>query len=343
MAIDTHAHYVPKEVLDVLDERAQDFGITLHRDTPGSIPALHFDYGLKVRPFFPQLVETVEQRLQGMAEMGVSHQVLSQWTDIFAYSLPKEKATAWHRLMNRAYQHLCAQYPDRFSFIASIPLNEPELAASEVEHAVLSMGAVGVCLAANVDDVNLGDVYLDPLWSKLEQLDVPVMIHPVQAVPGARIKKYALTQVVQYPYDTTLAIGSLVGSGVLDRFPGLRILISHGGGLLPFLMGRFDRLYVRMNKAQQQYAAERETSYYVKNFFFDTVVHSPKILRFLAESVSSDKIVLGTDYSFPPADMTPLQTLNASGLSPEDCLKISVENAYALFPRLRRQQRLRAG
>ncbi|MGM4986015.1 MULTISPECIES: amidohydrolase family protein [Rhizobium] len=339
MAIDTHAHYVPAEVLHTLEESARDFGIALHRETPQAVPALHFDYGLKVRPFFPKLIETVEQRLSGMAEMGVTHQVLSQWTDIFGYGLPPSQAVAWHRLMNSAYQKLCAAYPEHFSFMASVPLNSGELAAAEAAHAVQAMGAVGICVAANVDEVNLGDIALDPLWSKLQELGVPLMIHPVQAVPGSRVNKYALTQVVQYPYDTTLAIGSLIGSGVFDRFAGLNVLLSHGGGLLPFLIGRFDRLHSRMNKQQQHYAAENETSFYLKNLYFDTIVHSPRTLRFLAETVSTDRIVLGTDYSFPPADMAPLSTLQASQLSDIDRGKIANENALALFPGLKTQLR----
>lgn len=337
MAIDTHTHFVPQNVLKTLGERAGDFGIKLEFPAGSSNPALHFDYGLKVRPFFPRLVESVEERLAGMEKMGVEHAVLSQWTDIFGYGLPAAQGVAWHRLMNEAYQELCANHGDRFSYLASMPLADADVAAREAELAVLSMGAVGLCVAANVDEVNLGELELDPLWAVAEQLGVPVMIHPVQAMPGPRVKKFALTQIVQYPFDTTLAIGSMIGSGVFDRFPKLRVYIVHGGGLFPYLLGRFDCLYRTMNREQQGYRAEHPASHYIGNLYFDTIVHHTKTLGFLNEMVPQQNLVLGSDYSFPPADMTPVATVAGAGLSIERQHEILRDNALQLFPRLKTQ------
>lgn len=341
-AIDTHTHFVPQSVLRTLEARASDFGIRLDTPAGGTIPAVTFDYGLKVRPFFPKLVESVEERLAGMDRMGVGHAVLSQWTDIFGYGLPTEQGVAWHRLMNEGYQELCAAHGKRFSYLASMPLSDAEVAASEAEHAVLSMGAVGLCVAANVEEVNLGELDLDPLWAVAERLNVPVMIHPVQAMPGPRVKKFALTQIVQYPFDTTLAIGSMIGSGVFDRFPGLKIYIVHGGGLLPYLLGRFDRLYHSMNREQQGYTAQHPASHYLGNLYVDTIVHHSRTLNFLNEMVPEKNLVLGSDYSFPPADMTPVDTVAGTGLPVERQREILWDNALDLFPRLRTQLGIQA-
>ena len=120
MPIDVHAHYVPHRILATLEERARDFGVSLVKTPPQC--ALHFDYGLKVRPFFAKLIEPVAQRLDGMSAQGVSCQLLSVWPDIFAYGLPSPIAARWHRLMNESLSELCHSYPGRFALFASVPL-----------------------------------------------------------------------------------------------------------------------------------------------------------------------------------------------------------------------------
>src|SRR5438132_4652864 len=129
MTVDVHAHYVPHRVLATLEKRARDFGVSLVKTPPQC--ALHFDYGLKVRPFFSKLVEPVQQRLDAMATQGVTCQVLSVWPDIFAYGLPSATAARWHRMMNESLAGLCAKQPETFALFAS--LHMPYVVASEIE------------------------------------------------------------------------------------------------------------------------------------------------------------------------------------------------------------------
>ncbi len=136
-------------------------------------------------------------------------------------------------LHERAYLPLCLAHDDSFSMLASLPLNNPHDAAAELEYAVTQLGAVGAMVTANVEGVNLGELPLDPVWEKAAALDVGVFIHPVQAQPNARTSKFALSQIAQYTFDTTLCVGSLIFSGVMDRFPTLRFMLSHGGGTFP--------------------------------------------------------------------------------------------------------------
>src|SRR5262245_66661923 len=127
MPIDVHAHYVPQRIIATLEERASAFGVSLIKTPPQC--ALHFDYGLKVRPFFPKLIEPVNARLDGMAGQGVTCQVLSVWPDIFAYGLPGALAARWHRLMNESPSELRPQHPKEPALFASIPLPAPAAAA----------------------------------------------------------------------------------------------------------------------------------------------------------------------------------------------------------------------
>lgn len=334
MPIDVHAHYVPPSILDSVEAEADRFGLSVVRHPPSCNCALHFNYGLRVRPFFPKLIEPVEDRLAAMAKQGVERQVLSLWADIFAYGLPRTEACAWHRFLNRHLAKLCDSQPARFSMLASVPLAHAQESAAELEYAVHELGAVGAVVAANVDGTNLGELDLDAFWQKAVELDVGVFIHPVQAQPAPRSAKFGLSQIAQYTVDTTLCVGSLIGAGVLDRFPKLRLLLSHGGGTFPYLTGRFDCMHHRMDRKAQGDIAREAPSAYLKRFFYDTILHDPSILRWLASRVGVAQIVLGSDYSFPPADLDPVGTVSASGFSPEEMQAIFEGNPRALFPRL---------
>jgi aminocarboxymuconate-semialdehyde decarboxylase len=156
----------------------------------------------------------------------------------------------------------------------------------------------------------------------------------VQAQPQPRSSKFALSQIVQYTVDTTFTVGSLISAGVLDRFPTLRILLSHGGGTFPYLTGRFDVMHERMDREQQGDVAKNAPSSYLRRFFYDTILHDATILKWLASRVSVDRIVLGSDYSFPPADLDPVNTVRKASFSATEMNRILDDNPRLLFPQL---------
>ena len=334
MPIDVHAHYVPPSVVEEIESQAARFGLSVVRHPPSCACALHFNYGLKVRPFFPKLVGPVCDRKAAMEKQGVTRQVLSCWADIFGYGLPLQQAAEWHRFLNEHLAKLCASNPDQFSLLASVPLPYAQESAAELDYAVRELGAVGAVLAANVEGTNLGELDLDAFWDKVVELDVGVFLHPVQAQPAPRSAKFGLSQIAQYTVDTTLCVGSLIGTGVLDRFPDLRLLLSHGGGTFPYLTGRFDCMHERMDRTAQEDVARQRPSAYLKRFFYDTILHDPSILRWLSQRVGIAQIVVGSDYSFPPADLDPIGTVRAAGFSAEEMQAIYERNPRVLFPGL---------
>lgn len=329
MPIDVHAHYVPAKLLEVLEREGVRYGVNVVEHEPTCQKCLRFEYGLQIRPFFPKLVEPVAARLDSMQRTGIDRQILSAWTDIFAYALPAEKGEAWHRLLNDLLAEFCAANPRSFSWLASGALPDAACAARELERAVKG-GAVGGVLATNVEGKNLGELALDEYWAAAERLDVPVFLHPAQPAPLARTAKFALNQIVQYTYDTTLTLGSLISAGVLDRFPKLRLIVSHGGGALPYLIGRFDVMHERADKAQGIVATGKPSTY-LRRMWYDTIVHDAQALRYLAERVKTDRIVLGSDDSFPPADRDPLASLRLAGFDFSDVRKIAEDNPRQLF------------
>lgn len=333
MPIDSHAHYVPPQLLAAIAARGTEVGVRLVPADPAP-PALHFDYGFKVRSFFPRLVEPVARRLQWMDEQRIDVQIVGTWPDIFGYGLPAEACAAWHRMLNDTLAEWCEENAKRFAWIASVPLLDAEAAAVELERAA-GLGACGVIIPSNVENINLGELPLDPFWAQAVALDLPVLMHPVLVGPAPRAAKFGLTQVAQYTFDTTLGVGSVLMSGVLDRFPALKLVLSHGGGAYPYLAGRFDIMHNRMDRKAQADVAAKDPSAYAPQMVYDSIVHAPKALRFLIDLVGIDKVVLGTDYSFPPADMAPLSLLAAAGLSQADSRAISDDNPRRVFNRLR--------
>src|SRR6201982_2449073 len=196
-------------------------------------------------------------------------------------------------------------------------------------------GACGVIISSNVENTNLGELPLEAFWRQAEALGMPVLIHPVLVGPAPRAAKFGLAQIAQYTFDTTLGVGSLLMSGVLDRFPRLKLVLSHGGGAYPYLAGRFDIMHRRMDRVAQGDVAAKAPSAYASQMFYDSIVHAPKALRFLIELAGLDNVVLGTDYSFPPADMEPLALLRSAGLSGTEIEAIADANPRRVFARLR--------
>ena len=160
---------------------------------------------------------------------------------------------------------------------------------------------------------------------------MPVFLHPAQPNPTPRTRRFALNQVVQYPFDTTLAVGSLVGSGVLDRFPALTLILAHGGGAVPYLVGRFDCMHERSDRAATGIAAAAPPSTYLRRMYYDTLVHDPAALRYLERRVGIDRLLIGSDDSFPPADHDPLGSLRRAGFGVEEIHRIGELNPRAIF------------
>jgi aminocarboxymuconate-semialdehyde decarboxylase len=357
-------------LIEAIGARGKDIGVRLVKSDTAP-PALHFDYGFKVRPFFPKLIEPVAERRAWLDAQGIDMQIVGTWPDIFGYGLAADACGAWHRMLNDTLAEWCDANKDRFAWIASVPLArdqaewEPvsrpdhaldqkvrarsdakpvptfadralvqaEAAAEELKRAV-GIGACGAIISSNIENINLGEVPLDPFWRQAEALGVPILIHPVMVGSAPRAAKFALAQIAQYTFDTTLGVGSLLMSGVLDRFPKLKLVLSHGGGAYPYLAGRFDIMHRRMDRAAQGDVASLMPSAYAPRMVYDSIVHSVKSLRFLIDLVGLDNVVLGTDYSFPPADMEPLALFRAAGLSAAEIERIADVNPRRVFSRL---------
>ena len=326
MPIDIHAHYVPPKTLDFLEKNPGHYGAHLE-PAPGGARCLCFDYGLTIRPFFHRLLD-LDDRWGEMDRQNVERQVLSVWADLFGYGMPAEEGARWHRLMNDRLCETVQEHSQKLSMLASVPLQDADRAAKELEYGVKECGAVGGVVGASVDGTNLGEAPLDNFWAAVVKLDVPVFIHPTQPIPAERTRNFGLNVIIQYIYDSTVSVGSLIFSGVLDRFPSLNLILAHGGGFMPYQIGRFDRIYRNL---EPPITPVQAPSAYLGRFWYDTVLHLPAALSFLQSLVGSQRILLGTDYPFPVDDATPVQTVAGAGFSGHDVGLIQQVNAQRLF------------
>lgn len=326
--IDVHAHFVPPDVVETLADRGRDFGIDLIETQPGC-HCCRFESGMQIRPFFDTLMNT-DHRLGQMDDQGVDREVLSIWTDIFGYDLPAAKGALWHGALNDSLMRLCDAHAKRFSWLASGALQDASLAARELERG-MKAGAVGAIVASHIDGKNLGECALDEYWAACVELGAPVFIHPAQPIAPARAERFALNQIVAYTNDTTLTVGSLISAGVMDRFPGLEFILSHGGGSVPFLIGRFDRMHRAADPKATGNVAQQTPSDYLTRFYYDTILHHGPALNYLRDLVGIDRMLLGTDLPFPPGDPDPLASLREAGFAAADIERIVDTNPNALF------------
>ncbi len=326
MKIDLHTHILPREWPD-LDAR---YGY------PGFVRLEHH------RPccarmmvgerFFREIGDNVwdpARRMEECDATGVSMQVLSTVPVMFSYWAKPTDALDLSRRLNDHIAEVVRANPTRFTGLGTIPLQDPEMAARELERCVRELGLRGVEIGSHVDEnthlsrpaMNLDDRSLDPIWSAAEQTNAAVFVHPWDMVGKERMPKYWLPWLVGMPAETALAICSMMFGGVFDRFPKLRVAFAHGGGAFPFTAGRIEHGFavrpdlcaVDSQTAPQSYLAHQDAA--GKNvparFYVDSLVHDPEALRLLLKLFGSNRIALGSDYPFPLGEERPGTMLEA--------------------------------
>ena len=222
MTIDIHAHYVPAELIARI-RSSKALGVSVI--DAAQTPALAFEYGFTVRPFFPKLVEDVGQRITWLDGERIDYQLVATWPDIYGYGLSDEKCVAWQSpLLNDTLAAWCNNAEAvRLYRVSAFAQCRKRCGRTDPSDWPRRAGDHGPrqCRGANI-----GELPLDPLWAKAEESGYPVIVHPVLTGPAPRAAKFGLTQSTQYTFDTTLGAGSLLYSGVLDRFPQLTIVLA---------------------------------------------------------------------------------------------------------------------
>jgi len=253
-------------------------------------PMLHYpgDYNLLVPGH-----RDIEVRERALQEAGVHKQVLSFTTPGTHVEEPA-RAVELARMVNDGFARIVKARPQRFAALATLPLNDPAASVDELERAVVELGFRGAALFSNVNGVPLCDERFFPLYRKAEELGAVFFIHPAQPVGVEFMRDYWLAPLIGFAFDTTLAAAGLVFSGVTERFPGLRWVLAHLGGAVPYLAERLDRGYRAFAECRRNIA--EPPSEYLKRFYFDTVNFDPAALRLALSFAGAAHLLAGSDY-----------------------------------------------
>ena len=229
--------------------------------------------GIKVNP--ENLVMGAE-RLRAMNEQGIDIAALS--INPYWYKAERDVAQALIKMQNEKLAELCAKEPDRFVAFATIALQHPDLAVTQLEDGIKKLGLRGVSVGGNVDGVELADPKFHPVWAKAEELGCLIFIHPVRTPElGKRLAGNGeLTNTIGFPLDTTIALSHLIFEGTLDRFPGLKICASHGGGYLGSYAPRSDAICANFPERCAAVPLKKQPTEYLRQLYYDSIVFTRK-------------------------------------------------------------------
>jgi aminocarboxymuconate-semialdehyde decarboxylase len=306
LKIDVHAHYVPEKCLDA-EAKATDGHIHGMRIVQEGSRQVAYTNNARNLALDPPQIYSIERRLKDMATQWVDMQVLSVPPFLFFYATGPAQCLELCQKINNGFAETVQNYPDRFVALANLPMQEPEMAARELERSVRELGLRGAEICSNINGKNLDDKSFVPFYAKLQQLDVPVFIHPSNVLGADRLRPYHLQNLIGNPSDTAVAAASLIFGGVLKEFPRLKFYLAHGGGSCPYLRGRWEHGWQVRPEARAN--IDRPPSDYFRLLCFDSLVHSVPALNFLVETVGPARVMMGTDYPFDMGDRDPVKTV----------------------------------
>ena len=321
--VDVHAHYFPERFVSAINAQ-------------GGPPGVSFDLSKPDAPIFvigggriPIDVTywDLDKRIQRMNAQGVTMHALSLTTP-FVYWASPERGAALARLVNDSMVEAHTAFPTRFVGCATLPIQAPDLAVKELDRLAGSRAIRGAYLPTSFAGKELSDPSLFPIYAKCEAMSLPILLHPDQAAAamGAnRLQTFYLANMLGNPFDTAIAVSNLVFGGVMDRFPRLTFVLPHAGGAMPYIAGRLQ--HGQAVRPETKGVAQRPFMEYLRRFYYDTITHSPELLRFLVNLVGVDRVMLGSDCCFDMGYERPREIVEALKLTPADRESIYAGNA----------------
>jgi aminocarboxymuconate-semialdehyde decarboxylase len=331
--IDMHAHVV---VPEICREAAPDeeWRPHVYRDDDGA--QVVETGGKAIRSAVEEFVD-VDRILAAQDEADIDRVVLSPWVPLLYYDADPAEGLRRSRIQNDALAAIVRANPDRIAALGTVPLQNPPVAARELERLMEDGTLRGVEIAASVRGAYLGDERFELFWEAVERTGAVVFIHPTtRGFDAAAFRDFYLWNTVGNPLETTVTAAHMVMSGLMERHPRLRVVLAHGGGAILALRGRLRHAHGFQPQARSRLDEPPEQS--LRRFFYDTVTHDAGLLRELVEFAGPEQVVLGTDYPFDMADARPAETVRAAGLGPAAEEAILAGNAERLLAPAQREE-----
>jgi len=313
-SIDIHFHVIPPVFVGAVRRGA--FAETVHIERGDGIERMIYhapadvvlEPGTTLRPDLydeRQILAALDRRKLDAAVIGPSPEEFYYWA-------PAAVGARIARLQNDGLAEMVRGRPDRFLGLATLPMQDGEAAAQELERAVKHLGLRGAEICTHINGLDLDHPSLSGVYAAAERLDVPLFLHPQNWGDMRRLRDYDLWNLVGFPLETSLAAAHLIFGGVLQRFPRLRVILAHGGGYFPYQVGRLDQGYRARREARR--SLSRLPSEFLENFYCDSLTHSGMSMRFLLERLGDDHVVLGSDYPFNMGDEAPVEAVRSLNL-----------------------------
>jgi aminocarboxymuconate-semialdehyde decarboxylase len=308
--IDVHNHVIPNAVL-LLAEQDSRLGISADGGVFRSPHHVPF-------PLLPAF-HSPEEKIADLAGRGLWGAVISPAPVLFSYDLATDVAAALCKASNKGMAEFCGYAPDRLHWLANLPMQAPGLAAG--------MYADAVAAGTSIADRRLDEADFEVFWAQADAIARPVLIHPAFNCPHPALDQWYLQNTIGNPLETTITVERLICAGVLARHAQVRLLIMHGGGFLPYQLGRL----VHARSVRPELADTPVNAWdFFAQLYFDTITHDAQALRYLVERASLDHVVLGTDLPFDMALATPVAAL-ADALTEAEIQAVAVANPRRLF------------
>jgi aminocarboxymuconate-semialdehyde decarboxylase len=307
MIIDCHAHLVPPPLLEAIRAKAREFpSVRLVEDGPGF--GFSFAGGKPTRPVSKPLSD-IAARLRWMDEQKIERQVVGGWLDMFGNELPAEEGTRWAELINSHLLQVAKQEP-RFIPLCTVPLQDGTRAA-EVLRDAHSAGFKGAMIGTQPKGKGgvLDDPSLVPFWEAAHETGALIFIHPVFESGDDRVHDYGMANAVGRITDTLIAMSRLIYAGHVTRYSNAKIVAGIGGAGLPYVLGRLRRNY-ELDKTK---LSDPEAA--LRTLYYDTILQDTRALRFLADIVGAERIMMGSDMPFPIGDLAPMQIVEKTNFT----------------------------
>ncbi len=322
--IDVHNHVIPETIVKAMQDNP-----VYNTKIEGEGNDRVFIRG-KVRFPFEAEFYNADAKLESLDRKKIDIAFISPGPQCFFYNLKDELAINTARIVNDGIAQMVAAKPDRLRGMATLPMQHPEAAIVELERVVKEYGFKGVELGTAIGEEELSDPKFRAVLRRIEEMKVMIFAHPNTQGSGGRLDCHYLTNLIGNPLDTTIMVGKMMFSGALDELKDLKILLAHGGGFLPYQIGRF----VHGHKVRPDTAANTKSDplLMLRRFWFDALTHSPESIRHLIDVIGSEKIVLGTDAPFDMGEMAPVDRVEMTpGLTQQERENIHYNAALALF------------
>jgi aminocarboxymuconate-semialdehyde decarboxylase len=325
-AIDAHAHWFPEEWINLLEREGPANGATVTTNAHG----LRMVDGPKLpfRQTFPRDMTDIPIILENMEKARIDLRILSL-TNPMVYWAPDSFSMKLSQTFNEVCSTACQAHPTKLRGAIMLPMQNQKLAIEEIERAARLPGMCCVYMALHVNGVNLDDKSFWPIYERCAGLKLPLCLHPVAPCGKERMGKWHLSNLIGNPHESAIGAACLIFGGVLDAFPDLQILMPHAGGSFPWLVGRWDNGVRRRPELKH---VKQLASAYLRRFHYDTISHSPQIMRYLIDMVGSDRVVIGTDYNWDAGYELPVDFVEQIPcLTEHESKQIMSETAKSLF------------